>query len=125
LVSKEVAVVAGKTALAPDREDRITQAMAEPGLKRSKATPSTTSSQDEDELAEFKSAVLAKLALVVGKDASSATDRDWFVATAHTIRDRIIYRWLAAERTSTAKGQKRVYYLWLDFVIGGVLSVVI
>src|SRR3954451_12606658 len=96
--------------------------MAEPGLKRSKATPSTTSSQEEDELAEFKSAVLAKLALVVGKDASSATDRDWFVATAHTIRDRIIYRWLAAERTSTAKGQKRVYYLSLEFLIGRLLS---
>src|SRR3954451_22761466 len=96
--------------------------MAEPGLKRSKATPSTTSSQEEDELAEFKSAVLAKLALVVGKDASSATDRDSLVATAHTIRDRIIYRWLAAERTSTAKGQKRVYYLSLEFLIGRLLS---
>src|SRR5437660_12216377 len=92
--------------------------MAEPGLKRSKSIPSSTSSESEDDLAEFKSAVLAKLALVVGKDASSATDRDWFVATAHTIRDRIIYRWLAAERASTAKGQKRVYYLSLEFLIG-------
>jgi len=59
---------------------------------------------------------------VVGKDASSATERDWFVATAHAIRDRIIYRWLAAERTSTAKGQKRVYYLSLEFLIGRLLS---
>ena len=96
--------------------------MAEPGLRRSKVIPSSSNSQDEDDLAEFKSAVLAKLALVVGKDASSATDRDWFVATAHTIRDRIIYRWLAAERASTAKGQKRVYYLSLEFLIGRLLS---
>src|SRR5262245_26868031 len=96
--------------------------MAEPGLRRSKVTPPSSNSQDEDDLAEFKSAVLAKLALVVGKDASSATDRDWFVATAHTIRDRIIYRWLAAERASTAKGQKRVYYLSLEFLIGRLLS---
>src|SRR5689334_17727675 len=96
--------------------------MAEPGLRRSMAAPTSTSSQDEDDLTEFKSAVLAKLALVVGKDASSATDRDWFVATAHAIRDRIIYRWLAAERTSTAKGQKRVYYLSLEFLIGRLLS---
>src|SRR5437660_10340409 len=92
--------------------------MAEPGLKRSKAAPTLTSSQDEDDLAEFKSAVLAKLALVVGKDASPATDRDWFVATAHVIRDRIIHRWLAAERASTAKGQNRVQYLSLEFLIG-------
>src|SRR5712691_6170931 len=96
--------------------------MAKPGLKRSKSIPSSTSSESEDDLAEFKSAVLAKLALVVGKDASSATDRDWFVATAHVIRDRIIFRWLAAERASTAKGQKRVYYLSLEFLIGRLLS---
>jgi len=96
--------------------------MAEPGLRRSKAIPPLTSSESEDDLAEFKSAVLAKFALVVGKDVSSATDRDWFVATAHTIRDRIIYRWLAAERASTAKGEKRVYYLSLEFLIGRLLS---
>jgi len=122
LVSKEVAVVAGETVLAREREDNIAQAMAEPGRTRSKAVPSPTSSQSEEELAEFKSAVLAKLALVVGKDASAATHRDWFVATAHVIRDRIIYRWLAAERASTAKGQKRVYYLSLEFLIGRLLS---
>src|SRR5262245_22071636 len=80
-----------KTALAQNARTTAL-VMAEPGLKRSKAIPSSTSSEGEDDLAEFKSAVLAKLALVVGKDASSATDRDWFVATAHAIRDRIIYR---------------------------------
>src|SRR5258706_8904225 len=96
--------------------------MAKPGLKRSKSIPSSTSSESEDDLAEFKGAVLAKLALVVGKDVSAATHRDWFVATAHVIRDRIIYRWLAAERASTAKGQKLVYYLSLEFLIGRLLS---
>jgi starch phosphorylase len=72
----------------------------------------------EEELAETKSAVLAKLALAVGKDAGSATDRDWFVAAALALRDRIIHRWLAAERASHAKGSKRVYYLSLEFLIG-------
>jgi starch phosphorylase len=76
----------------------------------------------DEELAEFKSAVLAKLALEVGKDPATATDRDWFVATAHAIRDRIIHRWLAAERTSKAQGRKRVYYLSLEFLIGRLLS---
>ena len=74
--------------------------MAEPGLARElsetpKAPPSP-SPPGEEELAEFKSAVLAKLALAVGKDPASATDRDWFVATAYAIRDRIIHRWLSA-----------------------------
>ena len=76
----------------------------------------------EEELTEFKSAVLAKLALAVGKDAASATDRDWFVATAYAIRDRIIHRWLSVERASNAQGRKRVYYLSLEFLIGRLLS---
>src|SRR5499426_1563503 len=98
--------------------------MAKKGLERSppRKPPSSPSPPNEDELTEFKSAVLAKLALAVGKDAGSATDRDWFVATAYAIRDRIIHRWLAAERASTAKGQKRVYYLSLEFLIGRLLS---
>jgi glycogen phosphorylase len=62
--------------------------------------------------------VLAKLALELGKDASVATDRDWFVAAALTIRDRVVHRWLAVDRTSHAQGRKRVYYLSLEFLIG-------
>jgi hypothetical protein len=37
---------------------------------------------DEDDFIEIKSVVLAKLTLAVGKDPSTATDRDWFVAAA-------------------------------------------
>ena len=65
--------------------------------------------------------MLAKLVLAVGKDAGSATDRDWFLAAALAIRDRIIHRWLASERASNAKGSKRVYYLSLEFLIGRLL----
>ena len=73
---------------------------------------------EDDDLDEIKSAVLAKLALDLGKDASVATDRDWFVAAALTIRDRIVHRWLEVDRTSHAQGRKRVYYLSLEFLIG-------
>ena len=76
----------------------------------------------EEALIEIKSAVLAKLVLAVGKDAGSATDRDWFLAAALAIRDRIIHRWLASERASNAKGSKRVYYLSLEFLIGRLWS---
>ena len=72
----------------------------------------------ESDIEEIKSAVLAKLALDLGKDASAATDRDWFVAAALTIRDRIVHRWLAVDRASHAQGRKRVYYLSLEFLIG-------
>src|SRR6516162_4097398 len=72
----------------------------------------------EQDIEEFKGTVLAKLTLSVGKDAGTATDRDWFVATALALRDRIIHRWLTVERFSHAKGHKRVYYMSLEFLIG-------
>jgi starch phosphorylase len=78
---------------------------------------STTEPQEND-LEEIKSTVLAKLALDQGKDASVATERDWFVAAALAIRDRIVHRWLAVDRSSHAQGRKRVYYLSLEFLIG-------
>ena len=92
--------------------------MQEPTSAREVAS----NSPSEEDLARFKSAVLAKLATSVGKDTSSATDRDWFVATANAIRDRIIFRWLAADRASLSQGSKRVYYLSLEFLIGRLLS---
>ena len=77
---------------------------------------------NDDDLAEIKSAVLAKLALAVGKDVASATEHDWFVASAYAVRDRIVYRWLASERASNAKGSKQVYYLSFEFLIGRLLA---
>jgi starch phosphorylase len=73
---------------------------------------------NEDRVAEFRGAVLAKLALSVGKASSAATDRDWFLATALALRDRVVECWLAADRASQSKGRKRVYYLSLEFLIG-------
>jgi glycogen phosphorylase len=80
--------------------------------------------RDED-VEEFKATVLAKLTLAVGKDAASATDRDWFVSTALALRDRIIHRWLTVDRVSDAKGRKRVYYLSLEFLIGRLFNDVV
>src|ERR1700739_4354335 len=78
---------------------------------------SDTPLHDQD-IEEFKATILAKLTLAVGKDAATATDRDWFVATALALRDRIIHRWLIVDRVNYAKGRKRIYYLSLEFLIG-------
>jgi starch phosphorylase len=80
--------------------------------------PTEDAQPGDADIAEFRASVLAKLTLAVGKDPAGATDRDWFVATALVLRDRIIHRWLAAERRSRAKGRKQVYYLSLEFLIG-------
>src|SRR6201986_2169165 len=85
---------------------------------------SDTPLHDQD-IEEFKATVLAKLTLAVGKDAASATDRDWFVSAALALRDRIIHRWLTVDRVSAAKGSKRVYYMSLEFLIGRLFNDVV
>ena len=72
-------------------------------------------------LTEIKSAILAKLRLAIGKDAGMATRHDWYKAAALALRDRIVHRWLTAEKMSYDAGRKRVYYLSLEFLIGRLL----
>ena len=80
---------------------------------------------DEADIDAFKASVLAKLTLAIGKDGGAATPRDWFVATALALRDRVIHRWLAVNRASHAEGRKRVYYLSLEFLIGRLFADVV
>src|SRR5215469_13097088 len=88
-------------------------------------TPVADRPATDDDIELFKAAVLAKLTLAIGKDTTEATGRDWFVATALALRDRIIHRWLAADRASLAQGRKRIYYLSLEFLIGRLLNDVV
>src|SRR5260370_31037285 len=88
-------------------------------------TPIADHPATDEEIEQFKAAILAKLSVAVGKDPAAATGRDWFVATAFALRDRIIHRWLAADRASLAQGRKRIYYLSLEFLIGRLLNDVV
>jgi glycogen phosphorylase len=85
-------------------------------------TPAVDKPVTDEDIEQFKAAVLAKLTASIGKDPPAATGRDWFFATALALRDRVIHRWLAAERESQAKGRKRIYYLSLEFLIGRLLN---
>jgi glycogen phosphorylase len=67
-------------------------------------------------VAALRAAVLAKLVYAVGKAPIAASDRDWFVATALVVRDRIVERWIA--RPDDGERRKRVYYLSLEFLLG-------
>src|SRR5580698_6664814 len=80
--------------------------------------PALNQPVDELALAEIKSAILTKLRLAIGKDAGMATRHDWYKAAALALRDRIVHRWLTAEKMSYDAGRKRVYYLSLEFLIG-------
>src|SRR2546421_6415792 len=87
--------------------------------------PNADAPVNEADIDAFKASVLAKLTLTIGKDGGAATPRDWFVATALALRDRVIHRWLAVNRVSHAEGRKRVYYLSLEFLIGRLFADVV
>jgi starch phosphorylase len=64
---------------------------------------------------------LTKLTYAVGKDPDHAFDHDWFEAIALAARDQMVDHWMDHTRRIYRKGQKRVYYLSLEFLIGRLL----
>ncbi|MDD2877604.1 MAG: glycogen/starch/alpha-glucan phosphorylase [Acidiphilium sp.] len=67
---------------------------------------------------DWREAIVAKLIYSVGKNTVTANDRDWFVALALALRDRVVERWIASTNRIYERGHKRVYYLSLEFLIG-------
>jgi len=88
--------------------------LASPDLQ---ATPAGDASAAE----RMRSKIVGKLAYQVGKSPISASDRDWFVATALAVRDSVLDCWFDTTKRTYASGAKRVYYLSLEFLIGRLL----
>ena len=91
-----------------------------PALSTAIASRLALPSRDED-VAALRRGVIRKLTYSVGKDPVVATTRDWFIATALAVRDRIVDRWMQSTRDTQAEKRKRVYYLSLEFLIGRLL----
>ncbi|MBB3971744.1 glycogen/starch/alpha-glucan phosphorylase [Hansschlegelia beijingensis] len=70
---------------------------------------------------KLRQEILAELTYSVGRSPETASTRDWFVATALAVRDRIVDRWLLEHAPDHARPRKRVYYLSLEFLIGRLL----
>ena len=83
--------------------------MSEIGVKVPHSTDAVATPPREDEVASLRRAVLAKLTYAVGKDTIVAAERDWFVATALAVRDRIVDGWMTSTRATYEEGRKRVY----------------
>ncbi|HXA22937.1 MAG TPA: glycogen/starch/alpha-glucan phosphorylase [Acetobacteraceae bacterium] len=73
---------------------------------------------NEAAIDSLRDLIVSKLTYATGRDPMAATDRDWFVAAALSLRDRIVDRWLTSARNDSSKNRKRVYYLSLEFLPG-------
>jgi starch phosphorylase len=76
--------------------------------------------QQADEV-QLRESIQAKLAYFLGKNCETATDYDWYQATALAVRDRVVDIWLPARRKNRQQKKKRVYYLSIEFLIGRLL----
>src|SRR3989344_3853285 len=56
------------------------------------------------------------------KTDETATPRDWYVTTAHAVRDHVVERWVKTSNAYYEQDPKRVYYLSLEFLMGRMLS---
>jgi len=62
------------------------------------------------------------MATTVAHDLDNSSALDKYTALAHTVRDRMIARWLKTRDTYYEKNPKRVYYLSLEFLMGRTLG---
>lgn len=76
---------------------------------------------DPTDVDALKRALVNRLIYSIGKDPLETTDRDWFLALAHVVRDRMTLRWMETMRGYYLGDVKRVYYLSMEFLIGRTL----
>ena len=79
-------------------------------------------SLDDDRVALDKAALkrsfLGNLFYVQGKFPALATQTDYYMALAYTVRDRTLQRWISTAAAYTAQGSRTVAYLSAEFLMG-------
>ncbi len=66
----------------------------------------------------LKRAFLDNLYYIQGKFPALATRKDYYLALAYTVRDRMMQRWISTAACYTAAGSRTVAYLSAEFLMG-------
>ncbi len=75
-----------------------------------------------ENVAAVKKTFNRHLHFTIAKDRNVATNRDYYLSTAHTVRDHLVSRWIRTQQYYYEKDPKRVYYLSLEYYMGRSLS---
>ena len=79
-------------------------------------------SLDDDRVAldkeALKRSLLGNLFYIQGKFPALATQTDYYMALAYTVRDRTPKRWISTAAAYTAQGSRTVAYLSAEFLMG-------
>jgi starch phosphorylase len=109
-------LVSGQTAFDPtaQSEDALTMLSGPVPLLRGTARGHRVGT----DAGEFKRAVLDHVTYTCAKDLPESTAEDLYRAFSHTVRDRLVHRWLATQATYFERDVKRAYYLSSEFLTG-------
>ncbi len=71
----------------------------------------------------LKRAILDNLFYVQGRFPEVATQNDWYLALAYTVRDRMLHRWVATAQAYKEGQARTVCYLSAEFLMGPHLGI--
>ena len=83
-----------------------------------KAAPASESIRTGLSADALRRAVLDNLAYMRARYPDVATPRDWYMALAYSVRDRLLARWIDTSRTYERRDVKVACYLSAEFLIG-------
>ncbi|MDM8526877.1 glycogen/starch/alpha-glucan phosphorylase [Anaerolineales bacterium HSG24] len=86
--------------------------------KPEKEQESAATPQEDSAVERFKHAFLNNLHYVQGKDKTTATPTDNYIALAYTVRAKLMERWLSTRRAQHEAGAKKVYYFSAEYLMG-------
>ena len=66
----------------------------------------------------LKESILRHLHLTLARDENSASNRDWWLATSHAVRDRLLERYMRTQKAHNESNTRRMYYLSLEYLMG-------
>lgn len=75
-----------------------------------------------ENVASVKKTFNRHLHFTIVKDRNVATNRDYYLSTAFTVRDHLVGRWIRTQQHYYETDPKRVYYLSLEYYMGRSLS---
>jgi glycogen phosphorylase len=88
------------------------------GAGKTRAVPRQQPEQIHPKLLSIKADLLDHLFYTQGRLPETATRNDWYMALAHTVRDRLLNHWIATVRTLMRSDVRVVSYLSAEFLIG-------
>lgn len=75
-----------------------------------------------EDVAAVKAGFNRHLHHTIVKDRHVATHSDFYMATAYTVRDQLVGRWIRTQQHYYTKDPKRVYYMSMEFLMGRSLT---